>query len=73
MTRDMTSRQFFDALVRRSMHLTGVLGYVEIGHGVSVCRFNAGRNLRAQLAYLIQQQDRVNAEWERDHPTEQCA
>lgn len=53
--RDLTRKQFADALTRHGMKLAGFLGYVELGIDpeVSVSRFNAGNNLRAQLAYLL--------------------
>lgn len=57
--RDMTERQFQDALKRHGMTDDGFMGYVNIPISedplsfVSVCRFNAGANRRAQLAYLL--------------------
>ena len=62
--RDMTRQQFLSALQRYGMRNEGIMGYVAIGHGVSVSRHNAGANFRAQLAYLIREQERVNAEFE---------
>lgn len=55
--KDMTVKQFCDALKRHGMTLTGVLGYVEVGEGLAVSRFNAGYNRRRQLAYLLQEQE----------------
>lgn len=56
--RDMTVKQFRAALKARGMKETGVMGYVtgpEEGptKGLHVCKYNAGGNRRAQLAYLI--------------------
>jgi hypothetical protein len=65
--RDMTERQFLQALERHGMKRTGFMGYVEIGiegRRISVCRFNAGKNLRAQLAYLLAQKAKYEAEEE---------
>jgi len=61
--RDMTSKQFLAALKRHNMKFTGVLGYVELGipgNSISVSVLNAGKNHRAQLAYLLKRRK----EWE---------
>ena len=58
--RDMSKAQFEAALKRHGMKHAGFMGYVELGiegSRLSVCRFNAGKNLRAQLAYLIQKKE----------------
>jgi hypothetical protein len=57
--RDMSEKQFQDALRRHGMKNAGFMGYVEMGiegHRLSVCRYNAGNNRRAQLAYLLRKQ-----------------
>lgn len=58
--RDMTLKQFRAALDRHGFRLVGFMGYVDIGGGVSVCYLNAGNNHRAQLAYLLQQKERID-------------
>lgn len=70
--RDMTPRQFMAALERHDMKPAGFMGYIEIGienHRISVCKFNAGNNRRAQLAYLL----KSKAEWESRLEAEQEA
>lgn len=58
--RDMSEQQFREALARHNMKYVGFMGYVEMGiegQRTSVCRFNAGTNRRAQLAYLLERQE----------------
>jgi hypothetical protein len=65
--RDITEHQFKKALERHGMVRTGFMGYVEMGiegHRLSVCRFNAGKNLRAQLAYLVKAKEKWEAQLE---------
>ena len=74
MIRDITDHQFKKAIERRGMKFAGFMGYVEMGiegHRISVCRFNAGNNLRAQLAYLIKAQERWQERWQENIETEQ--
>jgi hypothetical protein len=61
-TRDMTKRQFLNALAERGFRLQGFLGYVDLGNGLHVSRLNAGNRLRDQLAYLIRSYERHEAE-----------
>lgn len=60
MKRDMTKAQFQAALKRNGMAMVGWGGYVTVRRteksSLNVCRHNAGPNLRAQLAYLLQAQ-----------------
>ena len=68
--RDMTERQFKQALERHGMTMAGFMGYVNVGprenpSALSVCRFNAGKNLRAQLAYLLAAREKLEKELSR--------
>ena len=60
--RDLTKGQFDRACQRRGFTPTGVFGYCRIGYyganPVEVSIHNAGRNRRAQLAYLIKSAER---------------
>lgn len=66
MSRDMTAAQFEAALKRNGMERTGFMGYVCVhrsGKSSShVYPGNAGPNRRAQLAYLLREQARNQAE-----------
>jgi len=65
MMRDMTKKQFMQALERHGMKFEGFLGYVNLGvpgKHVAVSVHNAGPKLRDKLAYLLQQRERVEAE-----------
>lgn len=54
MTRDMTKAQFKAACERYGFKPCGFMGYYALpGHAVQVSVLNAGRNRRAQLAFLI--------------------
>ena len=65
MNRDMTQKQFFDALKRRGMEPTGFMGYVKLGGGLEVSMLNCGGNRRQRLAWLIARQNEWQAECER--------
>jgi len=54
-TRDLTYPQFLKRLKKYGMTPKG-WGYVDIGNGLEVYKFNAGMRRRTQLAYLIQKQ-----------------
>lgn len=57
MNRDLTKPQFLCALKRRGMKQVPYMGgYIDVGNGVHVYRYNAGPRLREQLRYLIQEQ-----------------
>jgi hypothetical protein len=60
--RDLTKQQFRAALDRNGFSRPGFLGYVECklptGGTLSICRHNAGSNLRDQLAYLLRVRDK---------------
>ena len=76
MIRDMSKSQFLAALERHGMKNAGFMGYVEIGiegHRISVCRFNAGKNLRAQLAYLIKSKERWQERIDEENATKQTS
>lgn len=59
MARDYTLEQFARRLVKYGMK-PEFAGYVNVGHGCCVYRFNAGPRRREQLRYLIREQRRVN-------------
>jgi hypothetical protein len=62
--RDLTEKQFRDALKRHGMTLEGVLGYVNIGipeQHISVSMLNGGFKFRSRLAYLLREKDK----WEK--------
>ena len=64
-TRDLTDKQFLEALKRHGFELQGFMGYVRLpipGHHYSVSFLNAGSNHRRQLSYLLQQLERVRKE-----------
>lgn len=68
MSRDMSLAQFKAALARHGMTPTGFLGYVTVfrkeGGGSTSCYpGNAGKNRRAQLAYLLREQAKAEAEY----------
>lgn len=68
--RDMTQRQFAEALARHGMREQGIMGYVDVGipgHSLHVSKFNAGDNRRAQLAYLLRSKEREMEECECGH------
>jgi hypothetical protein len=59
--RDISERQFREALQRHGMVSIGFMGYVGIAPAPNqqrhcVSRWNAGTNRRAQLAYLLSEQ-----------------
>ena len=62
--RDMTNKQFLAACQRRGFRFQGFMGYVTVARGVSVSILNAGPNRRAQLAYLIQNAERIEKEFQ---------
>lgn len=68
MSRDMTQKQFDAALEKRGMKKLPFMGYVDIGGGrhVSVLNAGIGSRRRDQLAYLIQHQNKMLAEQERE-------
>lgn len=60
--RDMTQAQLFDAFKKHEFKYVGFLGYVEVpvpNGRVGISRFNAGTNHRAQLAYVLKEQERA--------------
>ena len=66
--RDMTKAQFDTAIQRWGFKPTGFMGYYNLpepNSHVSVSKFNAGDNRRAQLAYLIQEAERCAKEKEK--------
>lgn len=67
-TRDMSRKQFAEALKRHGMHWEGFLGYVNLGipaHHICVSVLNAGPSRRAQLAYLLLKRDEYIAQEEK--------
>lgn len=63
--RDITKRQFAEALRRHGMHWEGFMGYVNLGlpgRHTCVSVLNAGPNRRAQLAYLLREREKYEAE-----------
>lgn len=69
-TRDMTRAQFLAALERHGMRPEGFLGYVDLGipgHLIAVSRFNAGKNRRAQLAYLLRSREKYEQQIEAEN------
>jgi hypothetical protein len=61
-TRDMSDKQFREALQRHGFELQGFMGYVRMpipGHHYSVSFHNAGKNHRSQLAYLLRKLDEL--------------
>ena len=63
--KDMTEKQFFAALTRHGAKWTGLMGYVEFADGVFISCLNAGKGLRAKLAYLLKEHDRIV--WNKAH------
>ena len=59
--RDISEAQFLAAIQRRGWSTYGFLGYVKLGNGVQISRFNGGATRREQLAYLIRQADKIEA------------
>jgi hypothetical protein len=57
-TRDLTKAQFDIACTRRGFKRE-FMGYVNVGHGVSVYVRNAGERRRDQLAYLIREAEKA--------------
>lgn len=53
--RDLSLRQFAERLVANGMK-GAYAGYVDVGHGLHVYRFNAGDRHRDQLRYLLDHQ-----------------
>lgn len=54
--RDMSKKQFEEALERNGFKREGFMGYVNLGiegQHVAVSHHNAGENRRAKLAYLL--------------------
>ena len=65
--RDLTKAQFEAACKRQGFGPREMMGYRDVGiGGVLVCAENAGPNRRAQLAYLIQEHDRLLARQEKE-------
>lgn len=66
--RDMTDKQFNDALARNGLKAVGFLGYVEYVYGRHNCSFslpNCGStNKRRMLAYAIKQRDKLLTIWQ---------
>lgn len=58
--RDLTKQQF-DAAIRRHGFQRQPLGYFMVDDRTAVCAANAGPVRRDQLAYLLQERDRVEA------------
>ena len=56
--RDMTRKQFEAACERRGFKPEGFMGYYFTPSGFSISALNAGPNKRAQLAYLIKENER---------------
>lgn len=67
--RDMTQAQFDAALAKHGMQRTGFMGYVTVYRSArgstSVYPGNAGTRRRAQLAYLLRERDKAEAEHKR--------
>jgi hypothetical protein len=60
--RDMSERQFRDALRRYGMTPQPFMGYVELGipgHTMCVSHLNAGPRRRAKLAYLLSEREKA--------------
>jgi hypothetical protein len=63
--RDMSKKQFIEAVLRNGMSFEGFMGYVNLGvegQHTSVSHLNAGNNYRAKLAYLLRERERVEHE-----------
>jgi hypothetical protein len=60
--RDYTPQQFKAKLAHYGMRWTGILGFVDIGHGRSVSIRNVRtRCWRKRLAWLLKEQDKLSA------------
>lgn len=66
MIRDMSQRQFAEALKRHGMRRVGIMGYVEMDGGkLAVSMYNANTlNRRKILAYLLKEKEKYEAEKE---------
>ena len=56
--RDMTQKQFDNYTKKFGFRQVGFMGYYDLpapNSGISVSKYNAGNNRRAQLAYLLAQ------------------
>lgn len=70
--KDMSEKQFDEALTRHGMKREGFMGYINLGiegENISASHHNAGSNRRAKLAYLLAKRD----EWERKIEKERTA
>jgi len=56
MTKDITLAQFNVALKKHGIGEANGIGYHDVGNGSNVYGGNAGKNRRAQLAYLLKSQ-----------------
>lgn len=55
--KDMSKREFFKVLDKYGMRYTGIMGWVEIGSGVTASIFNSpDGSYRGILSYLIKRQ-----------------
>lgn len=63
--RDMSKRQFREAVARHGFKAEGFMGYYDLGiegHRCFVSVLNAGNNHRARLAYLLRKREELLAE-----------
>ncbi len=64
-TKDFTKAEFLEKLATYGMEATRSIfedmGYVRVYGTTSVCRFNGGKTLRKQLAYLLKERERLQA------------
>jgi hypothetical protein len=58
--RDMTKAQFQAACKKHGFVKEPFMGYYRLPSGTSVSIWNAGPSRREQLAYLIQQNEKIN-------------
>lgn len=67
--RDISEKQFDEALARHGMKREGFMGYVDLGiegHHVAASHHNAGKNRRAKLAYLLAKRAEFEKQIERE-------
>jgi hypothetical protein len=63
--RDMSEKQFREALRRYGMTPQAFMGYVELGipgHTACASHLNAGPRRRAKLAYLLKEREKMEAQ-----------
>lgn len=68
--RDITKKQFDAACKKWGFEPIGFMGYYRLPKpydNTLVCKFNAGKRRRAQLAYLIRSAEKAEREAEKRH------